>query len=129
MSLAFAFQESFAAATVDPLLQGIEFIDRGLMRLLQLLVRGGRLVQYATEFSRLLRGIDSSPLELCGLLEGCQQELLALGKIGGKRVGVIHNANSFTDCCQSRKATSQKTSSTNPTIPPPPTPVSEVHAA
>ena len=108
MPLAFAFQESFAAATVDPSLQDIEFIDRGLMRLLQLLVRGGRLVQHATEFGRLLLGIDSSPLKLCGVLESRQQELVAFGKVGGKRVGVIHNAHCFTDSCQSRKTTSQK---------------------
>ena len=77
------------------------------MRLFELLVRRGRLLQHATEFSRLLRGIDSSPLELCGLLEGCQQELVAFGKVAGKRASVIHNATLFTDCCPSRKATSQ----------------------
>src|SRR5260221_11781685 len=108
MPLAFAFQQSFAAATVDPSLQGIEFVDRSLMRLLQLLVRGSRLVQHATEIGRLLLGIDSSPLKLCGVLEGRQQELVALGKVGGKRVGVIHNAICFTDSCQARKITSQK---------------------
>ena len=129
MPLAFAFQKSLAAAAIDPSLQGMEFIDRGLMRLLQLLVRGGRLVQYVTEFGRVLRGIDSSPLKLCGVLESRQQELMALGKIGGKRIGVIHNAHCFTNGCPSRKTTSQKTSSTNPTIPPPPTPVSQVDAA
>ena len=129
MPLAFAFHESFAPAAVDPTLQGIQFVERGLMRLLQLLVRGGRLVQHAAEFGHLLLGIDRATLKLCGLLESRQQELLALGKIVGKRVGVIHNADCFTDSCQSRKTTSQKTSSTDPAIPSPPTPVSQVEAA
>ena len=82
MSLAFSLDDLLGSPAVDPSLQGAEFLERGLMRRLQLFVRGGRLVQYATQFVALAR-------------KGCQQELLALGKIGRKSVGVIHNDHQF----------------------------------
>ncbi len=76
MLLPLAFDDPFASAAMDPALQAIEFIERGLLRLFQFLIGGGRFIQHA--------------LQLRGLLKSCQQELVAVGKIGGKLLGVIH---------------------------------------
>jgi hypothetical protein len=56
--------------------------------LLQLLVRGGCLIEHATKFRRLLLrlrglslGVGNLALKLDGLLEGSQQEALAGSQI------------------------------------------------
>jgi hypothetical protein len=101
MLLALAFDDPFAAAPIDPSLQSVEFIDRGLMSVFQLLMRGSRLIEHAAELRHLPFGVDNSTLVSCGFLESSQQELTALGKIVGEKVGVIHNANCFNNSCQS----------------------------
>ena len=100
MLLAFAFNNPFAPLAVDPSLQRVEFVDRSFVRFLQLLIGDSRFIEHALQFGRLLLGVDSPLLKLCGLLESGQQELLALGKIVGKSVGVIHNAHCCNDSCQ-----------------------------
>ena len=54
MLLAIAFDDPFAPPAVDPALQAIEFIDRGLVRLLQLRIRSGCLIEHAFQLRRLL---------------------------------------------------------------------------
>ena len=61
MLLALAFDDPFSAAPIDPSLQSVEFINRSLVFLFQLLMGGSRLIQYAVELRHL-------PLKLCGLL-------------------------------------------------------------
>ena len=95
MPLAFALNDPFSATPMNPSLQSVELVKRCLMLLFQLLMRGSRLIQYASEFSHLPLGVDNVTLTLRGLLESRQQETLALGKIAGKLMGVIHNA----PCC------------------------------
>ena len=62
---------------------------------------GSRRIQHAAELRHLPFGVDNSTLVSCGFLESSQQELTALGKIVGEKVGVIHNANCFNNSCQS----------------------------
>jgi hypothetical protein len=95
MPLALAFDDPFTLPAIDPSFQTIEFFDRGLKRLLQLLVGGRRFIEDAVEFCHLPLGIGHLTLTLSGLLESGQQETLALGKIIGKLRGVVHNA----PCC------------------------------
>jgi hypothetical protein len=82
MLLTFAFDDSFAALSVDPAFQAIEFIDRGLVRLLQLLIGS--------------RGFVEHSLQLRRLPKSDQQQAVALGQIVGKGVSVIHNAHCFS---------------------------------
>jgi hypothetical protein len=81
MLLTFAFDDSFAALSVDPALQAIEFIDRGLVRLFQLFVASRCFIEHSLQLRRLLKSD--------------QQEAVALGQIVGKGVSVIHNAHCF----------------------------------
>ena len=83
MLLTFSLNNLLRAPAVDPPLQGAQFLERGLMCRLQLAVRGGCLIQHTAQFGRLL--------------ECRQQELVALGKISGKRVVVIHNDHRSSD--------------------------------
>ena len=85
MLLAIAFDDPFAALSVDPALQGAQFLERGLVRGLQRFVRRSRLIQHA--------------LQLRSFSESRQQELVALSKIIGKCVSVIHNAHCCSNCC------------------------------
>ena len=66
MTLALSLDDLLGSPAVDPPLQGAQFLQRGLMRGLQLFVRGGCLVQHATQFGRSL--------------ESRQQELVALSQ-------------------------------------------------
>ena len=66
MLLAFSLDDLLGSPAVDPPLQGAQFLERGLMRRLQLFVRGGCLVQHAAQFGRSL--------------ESRQQELVALSQ-------------------------------------------------
>jgi hypothetical protein len=108
MLLACSFNNPFSTAPMDPSLQSVEFVKRCLVLLFQFFMGGSGLIQYATEFRHLPLGIDNATLTLCGLLESRQQETLALGKIVGKLVGVIHNAPYFSESLNLRKATSPK---------------------
>ena len=54
MLLTLSLDDLLGPPAVDPSLQGAQFLERGLMRRLQLFVRGGCLVQHATQFCRLL---------------------------------------------------------------------------
>src|SRR5688572_12431299 len=92
MTLAFSPDQLLGASAVDPPLQRTQFIQRGLMRGLQLPVRSGRLVQHAAELG--------GPLE-CG-----QQEPLAFGEIIRKSLVVIHNDNRSNDSCRLKKTIS-----------------------
>ena len=83
MLLPLAFDDPFTPPAVDPALQAIEFIDCGLVRLLQLRIRSGCFIEHAFQLRRFS--------------ESCQQKLVALGKIVGKSVGVIHHAHCFND--------------------------------
>ena len=85
MPLAFSLHDLRGSPAIDPSLQGIQFIDRGLMRRLQ------RSYEAAVSSSTRLSS------DACS--KSRQQELVALGQVGGKRVGVIHNAHCFTDFC------------------------------
>lgn len=76
MPLTFSLNDLLGPPAIDPPLQRIQFIHRGLMCRLQLFVRGGCRVEYSTEFF-------CSP-------KGCQQQLLTLNKISGEVVVVIH---------------------------------------
>jgi hypothetical protein len=69
MLLAFSLNDSFASSTKNPLLQAIEFNDRGLMCRLQLFMGSSRFIEHT--------------FQLGGLLESCQQQLVALFKIIG----------------------------------------------
>ena len=89
MELPLAFDHPFTSLSVGPAFQLLEFIDRGLMRFLQLFIGGGRLIE--------------NPPKLRRLLECSQQELLALGQIVRKLVGVIHHAYCFNNSSKSRK--------------------------
>src|SRR5277367_5703421 len=94
MTLAFSLDKLLGPPAVDPPLQGAQFFQCGLMRRLQLFVGGGRLVQHTAQFGR--------PLE-CS-----QQELLALGKIGGKSVSVVHNARNPTNASRLGKSSAAR---------------------
>ena len=83
MTLPLSLDDLLGPPAVDPSLQGAQLLERDLMCRLQLVVRGGCLVEYATQFFRSL--------------QSCQQELLTLGKIRGKRVVVIHNDHCSSD--------------------------------
>ena len=92
MLLAFPFEEPLATLAVGPPLQPIELLHGRFVDLLELVMRGGRLVQHAAQFG--------SPLE-CR-----QQESLALGEIVRKRVGVVHNDNRSNGSCRLKKTIS-----------------------
>ena len=83
MSLACSLDQLLRSSTVDPPLQGAQFIEHGLMRGLQRFVRCRRLVQHTAQFGRLSKRR--------------QQALLALGEIRGESVVVIHNDHCFSD--------------------------------
>ncbi len=55
MLLTFAFDDSFAALSVDPAFQAIEFIDRGLVRLFQLFVASRCFIEHSFQLRRLLK--------------------------------------------------------------------------
>ncbi len=93
MELPLAFDHPFTSLSIGPAFQLLEFIDRGLMRLLQLFIGGGRLIENPPQLRRLLE---------CG-----QQELLALGQIV-RKLGVIHHAYCFNNSSKSRKTISGK---------------------
>ena len=90
MLLPISFNDPLSAAPIDPSLQSVEFVNGRLVFLYQLLMGGSGLIQYAVELRHL-------PLTLCGFLESSQQEVLAFAQIVGKKVGVIHNANGFSN--------------------------------
>ena len=69
----------------------------------------------------------STRLQFGRLLESRQQELVALGKIVGKSVSVIHNAHCSSDSCHDVKDHVAK-KLTDSTVPSPPAPVSQVQA-
>jgi hypothetical protein len=92
MLLTFSLNDLLRAPAVDPPLEGAQFLERGLMCRLQLAVRGGCLIQHTAQFGRLL--------------ECRQQELVALGKISGKSVVVIHNDNCSSDSFRLEKSVS-----------------------
>ena len=50
MTLTLSLDDLLGPPAVDPALQGAQFLERGLMCRLQLFVRGGCLVEYATQF-------------------------------------------------------------------------------
>jgi hypothetical protein len=81
MPLALALEDPFTFPAIDPSFQTIELFNRGLMGLLQFLVRGRRLIEHSLQFR--------------GSLKSRQQEALAFVEIVGKLRGVIHNA----PCC------------------------------
>jgi hypothetical protein len=54
MALACAFGETLSPPTKRPTLVPSQFVERGGVLLLQLLVRGGRFVQHTAEFCYLL---------------------------------------------------------------------------
>ena len=94
MELPLAFDHPFTSLSIGPAFQLLEFIDHGLVRLLELFIGGGRLIE--------------NPPELGCLLECSQQELLALGQIVRKLLGVIHHAYCFNNSSKSRKTISGK---------------------
>ena len=53
MTLPLSLDDLLSPPAVDPSLQGAQLLERDLMRRLQLVVRGGCLVEYATQFFRL----------------------------------------------------------------------------
>jgi len=55
MLLTLTFDDSFAALYVDPALQAIEFIDRSLVRLFQLLIGSRCFVEHSLQLRRLLK--------------------------------------------------------------------------
>ena len=79
--LAPSFDGPLTPPPVDPPLQAVELVQRGLVRCFQLFI-GGRC------------GVEHM-LQLGRLLESCQQQTLALGEIVGEWKGVVHNA----PCC------------------------------
>src|SRR3954464_14620776 len=93
MLLPLSLNDLLRSPAVDPPLQGVEFIHGGLVCRLQLVVRSGCLVEYSAQF--------------LGSLNGCQQELLTLSKIRGKRVIVIHNDHCSSDSFRLRKTISR----------------------
>jgi hypothetical protein len=93
MALPFAFRETFSPPAIRPALVPCQLIECGGVRLLQLLIRSGRFVQHTVQFRRPLLGLHHAPFALGGLLEGSQQEALALGQIVGKEVGAVHVAD------------------------------------
>ena len=94
MSLAFSLDQLLRSSTVDPPLQGAQFIEHGLMRGLQRFVRCRCLVQHTAQFGRLSKRR--------------QQELLALGEIRGESVVVIHNDHCSSDSCRLGKTIVQE---------------------
>ena len=94
MELPLAFDDPFTSLSVGPAFQLLEFINHGLVRLLELFIGGGRLIE--------------NPLKLRCFLERGQQELLALGQIVRKLLGVIHHAYCFNNSQKSRKTISGK---------------------
>ena len=73
MSLAFSLDQLLRSSTVDPPLQGAQFIEHSLIRGLQRFVRCRCLVQHTAQFGRLSKRR--------------QQELLALGEIRAEERG------------------------------------------
>lgn len=97
MLLPVSFNDPFSAAPIGPSLQSVEFVNGCLVFLYQLLMGGSGLIQYAAEFRHLPLGVGDSTLSLCGFLKSSQHETLAFDQIVGKKVGVIHNANGFSN--------------------------------
>jgi len=83
MTLPLSLDDLLSSPAVDPALQGAQFLERGLVRGLQRFVRRSRLIQHALQLRRFS--------------ESRQQELVALDKIIGKCMSVIHNAHCFSD--------------------------------
>ena len=104
MLLALAFEESFATLAVDPPLQAMELLHCRFVDLLELVMRGGRLVQDAAQFLCSTLRLDNSTLTLDGFLESRRQKSAALGEIVGKSVGVIHNVRCCSDSGDERKS-------------------------
>ena len=77
MALPLVFAETFSPSALRPTLVPGQFVECGRVLLLQLLVRGGRFALHAVQFSYLLFRFHHATFELCGLLEGRQQEALA----------------------------------------------------
>ena len=69
MLLAFSLNNPLASTTKNPLLQAIEFNDRGLMRCFELFMGRSRFIEHA--------------FQLGSFLESRQQQLLTLVKIVG----------------------------------------------
>jgi hypothetical protein len=83
MLLTISLNDLLGSPAVDPALQGAQFLESGLVRGLQRFVRCGCLIEHTLQFSRLL--------------EGSQQELVALIEVIGKSRSVIHNAHCCSD--------------------------------
>ena len=81
MLLALAFDDPFTSSAVDPPLESVEFVHGSFVDLLELLMRGSRLVQYAAELRHLPFSVNHATLTLCRFLEGCQQETLAFTQV------------------------------------------------
>ena len=88
VSLPFACGETLSSSAKSPASVPGQFVECGGVRLLQLLIRGGCLIEHATKFRRLLlrlRGmslrVGNLLLKLDGLSEGSQQQALAGGQI------------------------------------------------
>ena len=62
MLLAIAFDDPFATLSVDPALQPIEFIQCGLMRLLQFFIRSSCLVEHTFQLGCLPKGSQQETL-------------------------------------------------------------------
>jgi hypothetical protein len=75
--LPFALDYPFMPATVNPLLQTIDFVEGGLVRLFQLVIRGGCFFQDAANLGRDSLGIFGSTLKLLCLTKRSQQEAVA----------------------------------------------------
>ena len=108
MPLAVAFDDPFTSSTVDPPLQSVEFVDGSFVDLFQLLMRGSCLIQYAAKLRHLPLSASDATLMPRGFLKGSQQETLAFDQIMREKVGVIHNANCFSDSCKEWKTTVRK---------------------
>src|SRR4051794_17512950 len=93
MLLPLSLDNLLSSPAVDPALESDQLLERDLMYRLQLVVRSGCVVEYAAQF--------------LGSLNGCQQELLTLSKIRGKRVVVIHNDHCSSDSFRLRKTISR----------------------
>lgn len=88
VSLSCTCGETLSSSAKSPASVPGQFVECGGVRLLQLLIRGSRLVEHATKFRRLLLrlrglslGVGNLLLQLDGLLEGSQQQALAGGQV------------------------------------------------
>ena len=126
MALPFVFAETFSPSAIRPTLVPCQFVERGGMLLLQLLVRGGRFAQHAVQFRHLLLGFHHATFELSGLLECRQQEALAFAQIVGKKVGAIHVADYCNNLFEQEKPSSSISSTDAAISSQPATTVSQV---